>query len=219
MPPRKGRKTSSSATSTTVADLKETVLGNTTEEIRTFQTAAEKRSLKTVGLFGTRFYGAQVDKNMLKGFASNNFDDFFRDRDDLIVKITATDKREHYFVGVPAEVILEMASEPESPTISTIDILSRSAIVPSTEEKMDGSDKELLQPQFFDASTPQEIGAALKALREEEGLTQDQVAERMGTDRSNIIRIEKGRSNITGDTIRKFAEATGNKPILGFRPI
>lgn len=54
----------------------------------------------------------------------------------------------------------------------------------------------------------------LISMREESGLTQNEVAERMGTKASNISRLESGRANPSLKTLKNYAGACGFK--LGF---
>ena len=58
-------------------------------------------------------------------------------------------------------------------------------------------------------------------MRMEKGMTQEQLAERMGTQRSNISRLEAGEnvSFPTFKTISKYAEALGYKVKVEFEPV
>lgn len=85
--------------------------------------------------------------------------------------------------------------------------------MPKTKDK---PEQTPLAPQFFDASTPQEIGAALKALREGAGLSQKDIADKMGIAQQSVSRIENGGAGITSSTISRYAEAVGKKLVLGF---
>jgi HTH-type transcriptional regulator / antitoxin HipB len=53
------------------------------------------------------------------------------------------------------------------------------------------------------------IGLILKMAREEVGLTQDEVAEKLHTKKSAISRIENHAEDIKLSTLEKFAEALG----------
>ena len=53
----------------------------------------------------------------------------------------------------------------------------------------------------------QEIVSKLTQARLEKGLSQEQLAKRIGTQRSNICRIEKGTQNLSLDLMLKIAEA------------
>lgn len=58
----------------------------------------------------------------------------------------------------------------------------------------------------------------LLAMRESAGLTQEQVAEKMGTTRGNICRLEKLGVHPKVSTIEKYAHACGFKMIFQFKP-
>lgn len=49
----------------------------------------------------------------------------------------------------------------------------------------------------------------LISMRSQAGLTQEQVAERMNTQKSNISRLERGNSNPSWATLMKYANACG----------
>ena len=74
-------------------------------------------------------------------------------------------------------------------------------------------------PEFkaaYDALEPEfEFFDALMAARQKSGLTQEEVAERMGTSRSAVARIESGggkrRHSPSLATIRRYADALGCK--------
>ncbi|MCB2183587.1 MAG: helix-turn-helix domain-containing protein [Desulfobulbaceae bacterium] len=55
------------------------------------------------------------------------------------------------------------------------------------------------------------IGALLKMAREEAGLTQEQVAEKLRTKKSAISRIENHAEDIRLSTLERFAEAVGRR--------
>ena len=52
-----------------------------------------------------------------------------------------------------------------------------------------------------------ELGATIAQQRKRLKLTQTEVALRCNFDRANLTRIEKGRSNVTADTLLKISEA------------
>ena len=58
------------------------------------------------------------------------------------------------------------------------------------------------------------IGVILRAAREEAGLTQDDLAERLHTKKSAISRIENHAEDIRLSTLEKFAEAIGRRLTL-----
>lgn len=49
----------------------------------------------------------------------------------------------------------------------------------------------------------------LLSMRARSGLTQDEVAKKMGTQKGNISRLEKGNSNPSWRTIQNYAHACG----------
>ncbi|USD67538.1 helix-turn-helix transcriptional regulator [Vibrio sp. SCSIO 43136] len=81
-------------------------------------------------------------------------------------------------------------------------------------------DKALVNPDVkaeYDALEPEfELISMLLSMRESAGLTQAQVAERMGTKESNISRLEKGTGNPTIKTLAKYAKACGCQLNFGF---
>ncbi len=63
-----------------------------------------------------------------------------------------------------------------------------------------------------DASTRRklaEIGEVLRAARERAGISQAALAEKIQMGRENVIRIEKGRANVTVDTLVRIASGLG----------
>lgn len=55
------------------------------------------------------------------------------------------------------------------------------------------------------------IGEKIKMFREEKGWTQEDLAEKVGMNRSNIIRIESGKYSTGQDILSKIANAMGKK--------
>ena len=86
-------------------------------------------------------------------------------------------------------------------------------------------DKALSDPEFkkeYEAIAPVwEVRKKLIKLRLKEGKTQEQVAKLMGTQKSNISRLESGEkvSFPTLGTISKYANALGYKINLEFEPL
>lgn len=70
---------------------------------------------------------------------------------------------------------------------------------------------DALEEEFALASAV--IGARARA-----GLTQEELAERMGTSQSAIARLESGRSRPSTTTLAKLAAATGTKLRVSFEP-
>ena len=64
----------------------------------------------------------------------------------------------------------------------------------------------------YDALAPEfEFSAELLRARLRAGLSQAQLAERMGTSQSAIARLESGKTLPSTKTLLRFAEATGSK--------
>ncbi len=70
---------------------------------------------------------------------------------------------------------------------------------------------DLLKPEYA-------IKKKLIAMRKEAGLTQEKLAELMGTKKSNISRLESFKSNISPrlDTLMNYAKATGHELKVDF---
>lgn len=62
------------------------------------------------------------------------------------------------------------------------------------------------------------LAGALVAARNRAGLTQAQLAERMGTTQTAIARLERGRSKPSTRTLERFAEATGSRLRITLEP-
>jgi ribosome-binding protein aMBF1 (putative translation factor) len=62
------------------------------------------------------------------------------------------------------------------------------------------------------------IAAAVIAARTQAGLTQGELAERMGTTQSAIARLEGGKSKPSTSTLEKLAKATGTRLKISFEP-
>lgn len=77
------------------------------------------------------------------------------------------------------------------------------------------NERKSKKPNFaknFDKGYEQfKIGVLLKQARKEAGLTQEQVAERLNTQKSAISRIENHAEDIRLSTLGTFAEAVGKK--------
>ena len=58
----------------------------------------------------------------------------------------------------------------------------------------------------------------LKRARQSQGLSLQEVAERMGTDRSNVHRLEQGSGNPTVATLTRYAEAIGKRIVITLEP-
>ena len=55
----------------------------------------------------------------------------------------------------------------------------------------------------------EEIGSVLRRLREEQGLSQEQLGFRAELHRTYVSSVERGKRNVSLETIEKFAEALG----------
>lgn len=62
------------------------------------------------------------------------------------------------------------------------------------------------------------LASAVIGARAHAGLTQGELAERMGTSQSAIARLESGRSRPSTTTLAKLAAATGTKLRVRFEP-
>ena len=58
------------------------------------------------------------------------------------------------------------------------------------------------------------IGVMLKIARENAGITQDQLAQKLNTKKSAISRIENHAKDIKLSTLEKFAQALGKKLLI-----
>lgn len=59
--------------------------------------------------------------------------------------------------------------------------------------------------------TRQEIASQLRQVRKEQGMTQERLAEKVGTRKSNISRLESGRYNPSLDFLEKVAGGLGRE--------
>ena len=75
-------------------------------------------------------------------------------------------------------------------------------------------------PEFreaFDRLRPfEQIARLVVTRRARLGLTQQELAERMGTTKSVISRIESGQHRSGTDTLRRLAEALNGRAVIGF---
>ncbi|MEK9499122.1 helix-turn-helix transcriptional regulator [Photorhabdus sp. P32] len=70
----------------------------------------------------------------------------------------------------------------------------------------------------YDALEPEfELINTLLRMRRAAGLTQNQVAQRMGTKEANISRLEKGNGNPTLKTLLNYAKACNCELHFGFK--
>lgn len=73
-------------------------------------------------------------------------------------------------------------------------------------------------PEFVREYEALEVPFAVIGARIHAGLTQEELAERMGTSQSAIARLESGRSRPSTSTLAKLAAATGTKLRVSFVP-
>lgn len=67
----------------------------------------------------------------------------------------------------------------------------------------------------YDAQDPEfALARELIAARARAGLSQTQVAERMGTSQSAVARLESGRSLPSLRTLERYASATGSRAVV-----
>jgi len=63
-----------------------------------------------------------------------------------------------------------------------------------------------------------DLASELIAARARAGLTQAQLAQRMGTTQSAVARIENGRRAPSMRTVQRYASATGTRAVLRLEP-
>lgn len=70
-----------------------------------------------------------------------------------------------------------------------------------------------LEPMHGDSrNLDTELGRPVRALRQRRGLSQADLAERVGVDRKTINRIENGRHSTSVTTLASIAHSLGEKP-------
>lgn len=62
------------------------------------------------------------------------------------------------------------------------------------------------------------LASALIDVRNRAGLTQKQLAKRMGTTQPVVARLESGRTRPSMRTLERLAEATGSRLLISFAP-
>ena len=73
--------------------------------------------------------------------------------------------------------------------------------------------------EYYASKPTFELTMKLIEARLNADLTQDQLAERMGTTQSAVARLEGWSSNPSVNTLRKYAKATGTRLRISFEPI
>ena len=61
------------------------------------------------------------------------------------------------------------------------------------------------------SSARQDVALQMKQARKEQGITQEMLAEKVGTKKSNISRLESGRYNPSPDFLEKVAGGLGKE--------
>jgi len=86
--------------------------------------------------------------------------------------------------------------------------------------KKEALKKKGVKDQYEDLTPAYEIRKKLIALRQEAGLTQEEIAEKLNTKKSNISRLESVNSDISPklSTLTDYAEAIGYKLKIDFAP-
>lgn len=78
--------------------------------------------------------------------------------------------------------------------------------------------KWMKNPQIrshYEAQAPEfAIARVLIEARTRVGLTQEEIAERMGTTQSAVARLESGRSLPSIKSLYRYARATGTRPVI-----
>jgi len=70
---------------------------------------------------------------------------------------------------------------------------------------------EALEEEFI-------LASAVMDVRNRAGLTQEELARRMGTTQPVVARLESGRSRQSMRTLERLADATGSRLLISFAP-
>ena len=68
---------------------------------------------------------------------------------------------------------------------------------------------EAARAEYDNLADEFELIDQLTSMRSKAGLTQEQLAKRIGTAKSNISRLERGRGNPSWEALKKYAHACG----------
>ena len=87
--------------------------------------------------------------------------------------------------------------------------------------KTEALKRKAVKEEYLNLTPAYEVRRKLIALRQEAGLTQEQLAEILHTNKSNISRLESVSSNISPklSTINDYAQAIGYQMKIDFVPI
>lgn len=86
-----------------------------------------------------------------------------------------------------------------------------------TELKSRRGDSEARRRGYQEAKDAFQLGARIRAERERVGLTQSELAEKMGTTQPTIARLEAGGVTPSLDTLHRAADALGLELVVDFR--
>ena len=121
--------------------------------------------------------------------------------------------------------LVDQDPSPDTPDGERLDVLS--TLIEAYERKhqslKDLKAELLANPavrQAYDAQAPEfELARELIAARMKAGLTQGDVAARMGTTQSVVARIESGRGTPSMRTVQRFASAVGARAVVRMEPL
>lgn len=79
--------------------------------------------------------------------------------------------------------------------------------------------RDLIFAENFDSGYADfKIGVLLRQAREDAGMTQEEVAAKLGTQKSVISRIENHADNVTLNTLKQYANAVGRSVQIRLTP-
>jgi ribosome-binding protein aMBF1 (putative translation factor) len=78
--------------------------------------------------------------------------------------------------------------------------------------------KEPKYKKAYEALEEFVLASAVMAVRNRAGLTQEQLARKMGTTQPVVARLESGRTRPSMRTLERLAEATGSRLLISFEP-
>jgi ribosome-binding protein aMBF1 (putative translation factor) len=87
---------------------------------------------------------------------------------------------------------------------------------PWSELRKELTDSDDAKRGYEQARLAYELSVQVREAREAKGLSQSQLAERMGTQQSVVARLEAGGITPTLPTLKRVADALGTKLIVGF---
>jgi HTH-type transcriptional regulator / antitoxin HipB len=83
---------------------------------------------------------------------------------------------------------------------------------------MTGEERRQFERGYAEAQLATEVGDRVRTAREEAGLTQRELADRMGTSQAAIARLEAGGVGATLTTLHRVATAVGLELRVELRP-